>query len=151
MSSATNPPAPSRFIHVSEIPPLPSGTKVRCLGCVVQYDITTGRLLLEQTFPKTFHSKHQVWVDVNLVLETIDAQVLCPGAWVNVIGYTRNHGSRSDNKNTAEQGSGKGMALQAILIWSAGALRVEDYTSIVEEQRLVQKQFRAHRNTMEKR
>lgn len=120
------------------------------LDSVVQYDSTTGRLLLEHAFPETVHSKHQVWVDVNLVLETIDAQALCQGAWLNVIGYTRNTSRQIESKTALEQDSGHGMALQAILVWSAGALRVNEYTSILEDQRLVQRQFKARRGIDER-
>lgn len=120
------------------------------LDSVVQYDSTTGRLLLEHAIPKAVHSKQQVWVDVNLVLETIDVQALCQGAWLNVIGYTRNTGRQIESKTSLEQGSRQGMALQAILVWSAGALRVNEYASILEDQRRVQRQFKPRRGIDER-
>jgi hypothetical protein len=117
---------------------------------VVQYDPLKGHLLLEHAFPKTAQSKYQVWVDVNLVLENIDSQALRDGTWVNVIGYTRHTTSPSAGKDLVDQNSGKGITLQAILIWDAGPLRVNDYTSTLEEQRLAQRQFKAQHNKDER-
>lgn len=117
---------------------------------VVQYDLLKGHLLLEHAFPKTTQSKYQVWVDVNLVLENIDSQVLCHGTWVNVIGYTRHTTSQGASKDVVEQNSGKGITLQAILIWDAGPLRGNDYTSTLEEQRLAQRQVKAQHNKDER-
>lgn len=113
------------------------------LHSVVRYDPLRGHLLLEHAFPKAVQSKYQVWVDVNLVLDTIDSQALCQGTWVNVIGYTRHTTSQSASNDVVELNSGKSITLQAILIWDAGPLRVNDYTSTLEEQRLAQRQVKS--------
>jgi len=47
------------------------------------------------------------------------------GAWVNVIGYMRqNDGSQSTSKPRASM-------VDAVLIWSAGAIKLEDYEAAV--------------------
>jgi len=47
------------------------------------------------------------------------------GAWVNVIGYVR--------QNTEMQSTSKPRAsmVDAVLIWSAGAIKLEDYEAAV--------------------
>ncbi|KEF62580.1 uncharacterized protein A1O9_00553, partial [Exophiala aquamarina CBS 119918] len=142
--AATSAPAPSRFVFISELSSLPSDTKVRCLGCVVRYDLAEGRLLLEHAFPKLVQSRYQIWVDVNLVLESIDPQALYQGSWVNIIGYTRHTPSLGESKDGPEQqNSEQCLTLQAVLIWDAGPLQINDYTSTLEEQRLIQRRSKA--------
>jgi hypothetical protein len=47
------------------------------------------------------------------------------GAWVNVIGYVRqNTEMRSTSKHRAS-------LVDAVLIWSAGAIKLEDYEAAV--------------------
>lgn len=139
---ATNGPVPSKFVFLHEVASLPSATKVRLLGCVVQYDTTKGRLLLEHAYPKNAHPIPHIFVDTELVLESTPPSLYQQGSWINIIGYVRNpdlhNRKRRDNLSN---GKSEIVSVQAILIWDAGALRTGDYEDILEEQRLAQRQL----------
>lgn len=88
-----------------------------------------------------------VEVDVGLVLEGVRREELEGGGWVNVVGYVggwvgeqgegrRDRGS-GENGGRARGGNdgGEGMVrvrVQAIMLWSAGGLRVGEYERAVE-------------------
>jgi hypothetical protein len=81
----------------------------------------------------------QIWVDVNLALESTDPTSLRDGAWVNVIGYTlanpsTNH-ARSRKRTRVDN---QATELQAILVWDAGSIRVEEYEKMLQAQRALQ-------------
>lgn len=102
--------------------------------------------MLEHAYPKHVLPTPRVSVDVNLILETVDTSVLRTGAWVNMIGYTRVMGPKSrKGKAKLRQSRNEIPFMQAILIWSAGAVRIEDYEITLEEQRSVKKQSKSHR------
>lgn len=112
---------------------------------VVDYDIVKGQLVLEHAYPSHIRPIPRVSVDVKLILETVDASLLRTGAWVNIIGYSRLTGPKSRrNKAKTQQGSRVEIpSMQAVLMWPAGALRVEDYEITLEEQRSAQKQSKS--------
>ncbi|EXJ85840.1 hypothetical protein A1O1_06209 [Capronia coronata CBS 617.96] len=133
--SASNGPTPSRFVFLSEIPSLPAATKVRFLGCVVDYDSLSGRLLLEHAFPKAAQPGPHALIDVNLILESTPSSVLERGRWVNVIGYVQNaHQGGRKRKATQLHNKDLPVFVQAILMWDAGPLRIADYEATLEEQ-----------------
>ena len=81
-------------------------------------------------------------VDIDLVLESTEPSTLVTGTWVNVIGYTRStrlHVRKS--KAQLRQPEGESSSLQAVLIWTAGALKITDYEITLEEQRSAQKKL----------
>ncbi|EXJ84975.1 hypothetical protein A1O3_05650, partial [Capronia epimyces CBS 606.96] len=132
--SASNGPTPSKFVFISELPALPAATKVRFLGCVVEYDSLRGRLLLEHTYPKNAHPIPRASVDVNLVLESTPSSALERGRWINVIGYTQStHHRFRKRKADSAHVPDQAVPLQAILIWDAGPLRIADYETALED------------------
>ncbi|KIW11124.1 hypothetical protein PV08_10424 [Exophiala spinifera] len=146
--SSTNGPVASVLVFLHEIASLPPETKVRLLGCVVDYDMVKGQLILEHAYPKHILPTPRVSVDVNLSLETVDSSVLRTGAWVNIIGYTRITGLKSRrSKAHLHQSRDRDElpAMQAILIWPTRVLRIEDYEITLEEQRSIARQSKSLR------
>ena len=69
-------------------------------------------------------------VDVNLLLETMKTSSTRIGEWMNVIGYITKQQSRVSNDSTE---SSYATSLQAIIYWSAGALKVDEYEDAVAD------------------
>jgi hypothetical protein len=105
----------------------------------VDYDESTGLLLVEHVYPKTCSLTPRAHVDVNLVLETTDRKLVESGAWVNVMGYVKQVSAASfltgnvvvpgkEHRAIRQVEQGKPLPLvQAVLLWSAGTTRVEEY------------------------
>ncbi|OAX80266.1 hypothetical protein ACJ72_05408 [Emergomyces africanus] len=89
MSQGPADPLPATRVFLSEIPRLPSGSKVRFLGCVSSYNISIGSLTLDHNYPITSRPIPSISVDVNLLLESLKATDLQVGSWLNVLGYIR--------------------------------------------------------------
>jgi hypothetical protein len=62
------------------------------------------------------------------------------GTWINVIGYTQAGFRNTRQKNTQlVKNSGlQPSSLQAILIWDAGAVKLDDYEIVVMKHKLAQ-------------
>ncbi|KIW61456.1 hypothetical protein PV05_01576 [Exophiala xenobiotica] len=140
---ATNGPAASKFVFLKDIASLPPNTKVRLIGCIVDYDIARGQIVLEHAYPKNIQPISRVLVDIDLVLETTEPSTLITGSWINVIGYTRRTRLNiRKSKAQLRQPVNESSSLQAVLIWTAGALKITDYEITLEEQRSAQKKLR---------
>ena len=88
-------------------------------------------------------------VDVNLLLSTLKTTDTQVGEWVNVIGYLElsNEASTSRQQQRgverAQKRGGKMTrvyGVQAIMLWSAGALRIADYERVLEERKRLEVQ-----------
>lgn len=114
-----NGPPPSARAFLSSIPSLPAGVKVRFLGCVKTYNISSGHLVLEHNYPrcKPTQEPPSISVDINAVLETVAADELRVGAWVNVLGYVRREGPS--------------VYVEAVMMFPAGAIAVGEYERIL--------------------
>lgn len=111
---------------------------------IVDYDLGKGELLLEHAYPIHAHPVPRISVDINLVLESTHSSALQQGSWINVIGYTRVSRTRGRPKKQSLPGTRiEGVSLQAILIWSAGSLRIGEYEATLEEQRLLQQRLKS--------
>lgn len=79
-------------------------------------------------------------VDVNLVLETVQSELLHNGSWVNVLGYVQG-GPQMQTKAKTKRSEippsniGREAMVQAVLIWDAGAIRANEYEKTMEQQR----------------
>ncbi|KAK5233401.1 hypothetical protein LTR67_003809 [Exophiala xenobiotica] len=137
---ATNGPVASKFVFLKDVATLPPNTKVRLLGCIVDHDTAKGQIILEHAYPKNAKPIPHVLVDIDLVLESIEPSILSTGSWINVIGYTRTtqRGVRK-SKARLRQPEDESSFLQAVLVWTAGALKITDYEITLEEQRSAQK------------
>jgi hypothetical protein len=95
-------------------------------------------LHVQHAYPKDVLPVPQVAVDICLVLETVKAEVLESGCWINVIGYVRR--PDSSQRKRKRQGSesttaANTVAVQAVLLWNAGAIKVGNYEEIVSQQK----------------
>ncbi|RMZ75042.1 hypothetical protein DV737_g5506, partial [Chaetothyriales sp. CBS 132003] len=130
----------SRLVFLHELHKFKAGTKVRFICCALEYDSTTGLLLVEHAYPATAPQTPRAHVDINLVIDTTKSELFEHGAWINVIGLVqafRRQRPRStltapatDKETTANH-----PRVQAILVWDAGPLKLGDYEASVEKHR----------------
>ncbi|CAD6569148.1 MAG: hypothetical protein ASARMPREDX12_002225 [Alectoria sarmentosa] len=152
-----NGPLPTRLVFLSDLPTQARGTKVRFLGCVARYAVSTGVLELEHASPLRPHMPTVALVDVNLILETLEREDTQVGAWVNVMGYMEGVLKEEEEEREQREGQGKTrlamerrttagkgrsavrVHVQAIMLWSAGGLKIGEYERILEERLKLEK------------
>ena len=83
---------------------------------MIAYSTKSGRLALGHNSPKG--SNIVAWVDVTLVLESLQTDQTRIGEWLNVVGYIVASPPNQDCSRAD---------VQAILIWSTGPLDVQQY------------------------
>ncbi|KAL1988152.1 hypothetical protein VTN96DRAFT_682 [Rasamsonia emersonii] len=147
-----NGPPPTRQVFLYELASLPLHSKVRFLGCVSRYDISTGRLILEHkpaaasaaSATTTPIPTTTVPVDINHLLETIKAEDLQVGAWLNVIGYVREDEEKRHSKDDDERKKDQTPAIyvEAVMVFSAGAVNVGEYERILRDAQEVDRRVR---------
>lgn len=87
-------------------------------------------------------------VDVNAILETLKREDTLAGAWVNIMGYVEDvlkEGKREQGQGRGKTGlavkrgvtAGEGrralrVKVQAILLWSAGGVKIGEYEKTLE-------------------
>ncbi|RHZ61927.1 nuclear telomere cap complex subunit Ten1 [Aspergillus thermomutatus] len=135
-----NGPLPSTRAFLSDLPSLPTGSKVRFLGCVRTYNIPTGHLVLEHNYPRCRFSANagteraSVAVDVNAVLESVTAEELRVGAWVHVVGYVRSWGSDGpDHDALRKLRVSSPVYVEAVMVFSAGAVALGEYERVLRD------------------
>ncbi|KAL8800216.1 MAG: hypothetical protein Q9182_005338 [Xanthomendoza sp. 2 TL-2023] len=105
---------------------------------VSQYNTLTGTLTLQHPYP--VGARVTAAVDVDLLsgtLERTDTQV---GEWVNVIGYVQETeeekeraGHRAQKRRVEKSASERKVVnVQAVMLWSAGAVKLGEYEKAVE-------------------
>lgn len=118
---------------------------------MVQYDVKRGVLALQHACPPPPHRATVALVDVTLLLETLAGTDTQVGEWVNVIGYVDtvgDTGSRArDTKGGGDKKGGKGrddaaergfsVRVQAIMLWSAGSVKIGEYERVLAERQRV--------------
>ncbi|KAI4272566.1 MAG: hypothetical protein LQ337_005217 [Flavoplaca oasis] len=133
----SNGPLPTRLILLSDLPSCAHGEKVRFLGCVTRYNASTGTLYLEHAYPAS--TCVTAAVDVSLLLETLKCTDTQVGEWVNVMGYVqaaeeekgrKRQGVRHEGEKEKSQQEVR--KLQAVMLWSAGGVRVWEYEKALE-------------------
>ncbi|KAL4780937.1 CST complex subunit Ten1 [Aspergillus varians] len=138
-----NGPPPSTRAFLSDIPSLPADSKVRFLGCVKTYQISTGRLVLEHNYPRMKKPRQDpasVSVDVNAVLETVTWEELCVGAWINVIGYVRRTPTARWEEGASTPASvSDSVHVDAVVVFPAGAVDLGEYEQILCDLQEVEK------------
>ena len=101
---------------------------------------------LQDAYPSPSLSTVLAWVDVNLLLENMKREDLEIGAWVNVIGYlggvSEEGGNWKAGRSQAQQAGDKRsgvrarvvkVEVQAVMLWSAGAIKIADYERALGE------------------
>lgn len=135
--TTSNGPVPSKHIFIHQISDQELNAKVRFLSCVVDYDHKTGRLVVEHDYTRGTSKKSltKAIVDINMVLEGMNLDLLQPGSWINVIGYVRSRSMPTARRSSTSRR--KAMVelpeIQAVLVWSAGAVQVDKYEKTMEE------------------
>jgi len=129
---------------ISKLPILPGGRKVRFLGCVTSYEVSTGVLELQHTFLPPPNTSIIAVVDANLVLGSLRREDTIPGAWLNVLGYAEGivKDALKVQKDISDEGMGVAghtvcveavvkVGVQAIMLWNAGAVKIGQYEKAV--------------------
>ena len=136
----SNGPLPTTITFLAHLPTHPQGTKVRFLGCVTQYDISTGVLELQHAYPTTFDTTVVALVDVNLLLENLKREDIVMGAWVNIVGYIGELTKKREKVRVLDGNMGQGriprkelVKVQAIMLWSAGSVEIGEYERALTE------------------
>jgi Telomere capping, CST complex subunit len=82
-------------------------------------------------------------VDVTLILESVTPEMLQSGTWLNIVGYVNGSLLRKGRALGSESTwvKAEGGSVQALLVWSAGALRIGDYERILMRQHEAAKQL----------
>ncbi|OQE25433.1 hypothetical protein PENSTE_c006G02075 [Penicillium steckii] len=144
-----NGPRASKRVFLYELSCLPADTKVRFLGCVRQYNVTEGHLILEHNYLRGNEDVNAVSVDINAVLEDVTSEELRVGAWLNVLGYVRDSQSPSlsfsssqldsQSQQSNEMSSARvpttvptrPVHIDAVLVFPAGAIALGEYERIL--------------------
>ncbi len=107
---------------------------------VSDYSIQTGTLVLKHNFPTSAPRSVTAHVNIELVsssLKPTDTQI---GEWVNVIGHiTDAPPRRQGTRRTRSLGTGNVVNVQAVVLWSAGSVKLGDYERILGERREVER------------
>ena len=107
---------------------------MQAVSSVSKYDVSTGCLILEHNYPLGGTEPAIINVDINLLLEAVKAVDLQVGALLNVLGYVRKRPSTAIRTRSA---SGplerKSVDVEAVMIWSAGAVRIGEYERVLRD------------------
>jgi len=126
---------PSRLVFLSDLPSIAKGNKVRFLGCVEKYEISAGALLLKHDYPRE-NQPVRARVNLDHIRESLNYTALEVGAWVNVVGYIQNGVTTSSATVDVElRDAGEDVRVQAILLWEAMSIRIDQYEKTLEARR----------------
>ncbi|KAJ5218946.1 uncharacterized protein N7498_001045 [Penicillium cinerascens] len=145
-------PRPSSRAFLHELPCLPADSKIRFLGCVRQYNVNIGHLVLEHHYPRSKEEPSMVFVDVNAVLEDLTSEELRVGSWLNVLGYVRDttppdasfssqQGSQQSNEALPVKVSPRPVYVEAVMVFSAGAIALGEYERILRNAQDVERRI----------
>lgn len=150
-----NGPLPTRLVFLSDLPTQAHGTKVRFLGCVTRYTVSTGTIELQHAYPPQPPTPMVALVDVNVILESLTREDTQVGAWVNIMGYVER--VLKEGKSGQRQAQGRvpvakdkrkwemeapkavRVKVQAIILWSAGGVKIGEYERTLEERLKLEK------------
>lgn len=90
------------------------------------YDASTGTLTVHHAYPPPPHACAVAFVDVNILLSTLKSTDTQIGEWINVIGYVQEREVKLGHK---------AVRVQAIMLWSAGSIKLADYEKAVKERK----------------
>ncbi|KLU88893.1 hypothetical protein MAPG_07874 [Magnaporthiopsis poae ATCC 64411] len=123
-------PIPSTLVLLPTLHKEEAGAKVRFLGCVESYATGDATLTLEHDSAASRGPRVRALVDVKLLLQNLKAEQTRAGEWVNVIGYVAPEPDQPRPPRPAP-GTHHRVRVQAVVLWSAGPLNVQEYTSTV--------------------
>lgn len=152
-------PEPSRLILFEQLHTAQQGTKVRFLAWYIStfplssisrsqrlthlsvdsYDPKTAKLILQDRYASsTTPAVQSATVNVDNILENISRELLEVGAWINVVGTMREAvaidrvPSKSGRNRSSKSRKAASPVVDATMIWSAGAIKLEEYRAAVE-------------------
>lgn len=103
------------------------------------YDGQTARLIVRDRYPATTKDVPTAIVSIHNVLASMNHDLLEVGAWLNIVGYIRPLPAATETAADAKVKLSKRKALSnitfvdATMIWSAGAVKVEKYNDALTE------------------
>lgn len=145
-------PEPSRLILFDQLPSTGQGTKVRFLAwyfafnpqlyrsCLIDcsvhsYDPKTAQVKLQDRRASSNRSFRSAIANIDNILENVSHEVLEVGAWINVVGTIRKHervrGETKPSQNSKRSSRKAFRVVDATMIWSAGAVKLEEYRDAV--------------------
>ena len=115
---------------------------------VKHYNVTVGHLVLEHNYPRSKSEPSTVSVDINAVLESLKAEDLRVGTWLNVLGYVRDSiipessfsSSQADSQQSNSQTptsaipikvASRPVFIEAVMVFPAGAIALGEYERIL--------------------
>lgn len=134
-SAMTAGPLPTTLTFLSSLPSIPAGQKVRFLGCVTHYALSSGNLSLQHAYPSTQACNNIALVDVNLLLEGLKREDMQVGTWVNVVGYVEGRVKGRGENGAVGEGGGREVVkvrVKAVMLWSAGGVEIGKYERALE-------------------
>ena len=150
-----NGPLPTRLVFLSDLPTQSHGNKVRFLGCVTRYALSTGVLDLRHAYHPPPKTPTIALVDVNVILEGLNTEDTQVGAWINVVGYVEEvlkggkgaegqqqekiGRNRKNGERVEEEPRVVRVRVQAIMLWSAGGVKIGEYERTLEERLKLEK------------
>ncbi|KAI9670487.1 MAG: hypothetical protein M1817_004354 [Caeruleum heppii] len=138
MDGANLGPVPSRLCFLSDLPSARPGDKVRFLGCVSRYLVSSGCLSLHHAFPVS-GPLVEASVDVNVLLSTLKSTDTQTGEWLNVIGYVNGTSVVEERKRGRQREAMQVVHVQAIVLWSAGSIKLGEYERILHERQRIER------------
>ena len=106
-------------------------------GSVSDYHVDTATLTLQHRYPASAAVAAAVNIDLTLsTLKVTDTQV---GEWVNIMGYITD-GTQSKGVESRKEGNDLGLivSVQAIILWSAGSIKLGEYERTLDERKEVE-------------
>ena len=96
------------------------------------YDDKKAMLLLRDQF--AHDETTTAFVNVDNITSTLDVTLTQVGAWINVVGYYKGQETYHEAGTTAagDMGSGQASRIDAVMIWSAGAVKFAEYEAAVK-------------------
>lgn len=108
------------------------------ISSVYLYDPQTARLVLQDRQASlTAVSVRPALVNIDNILENVSRELLEVGAWINVVGVLRGFeaekrtSSKSHRTRTSKSKKSPSPVIDATMIWSAGAIKLEEYRTAV--------------------
>ena len=99
---------------------------------VEDYDTSTATLILFHNAPSS-PPQIRAKVNVDLLVSSLKQEDTTVGEWLNVIGYVNDHQNFNTENQVARSVELVEVKIQAIMIWSAGSVKLADYERALQQ------------------
>lgn len=114
---------------------------------VAKYTTSTATLTLQHNYPAVAANSTTIaLVDVNLLLSMLKPTDTQVGEWVNVIGYVTSQPvftAKKERKSGSEALKRATVSVQAVMLWSAGSIKLGEYERVLAERQEVERRLAA--------